>query len=127
MSTILVTGATGYIGGRLVNRLLEDGHRIRCLARTPSKLEDEPWCDQVEVVAGDVTDAASLSPALEGIDVAYFLVHSMGGSADFDEQDRRAASTFRDAAADAGVGRVCLLYTSPSPRDLSTSRMPSSA
>lgn len=109
MATILVTGATGYIGGRLVPELLAAGHRVRCLARTPSKLDDAAWRAEVEVVPGDVTDRASLDAALEGIDAAYFLVHSMGGPADFDEEDRRAAACFRDAAAAAAVDRIVYL------------------
>lgn len=106
---ILVTGATGYIGGRLVPELLSAGHRVRCLARTPAKLDDEAWRDQVEVVEGDLTDGASVRAALEGVEGAYFLVHSMGGAADFAAEDRRVATTFRDAAADAGVDRIVYL------------------
>lgn len=109
MSTILVTGATGYIGGRLVPELLAAGHQVRCLARTPSKLDDQDWHDRVEVVQGDVTDPASLGPTMAGVDVAYFLVHSMGGEGSFDEADRRAARCFRDAAAAAGIGRIVYL------------------
>jgi uncharacterized protein YbjT (DUF2867 family) len=109
MSHVLVTGATGYIGGRLVPELLAAGHQVRCLARTPSKLEDQLWREQVEVVAGDVTDADSLASAMAGIDTAFFLVHSMGGPADFDATDRRAAACFRTAAEEAGVGRIAYL------------------
>lgn len=106
---VLVTGATGYIGGRLVPELLEAGYRVRCVARTPSKLDDEPWRDQVEVVRGDVGDVASMEAAMEGTDAAYFLVHSMGGPADFAHRDREAAAAFRDAAAAAGVSRIVYL------------------
>lgn len=109
MSNVLVTGASGYIGGRLVPELVSRGHRVRCLARTPTKLDDAPWRNQVEVVAGDVTRRATLVEALLGIDTAYFLVHSMGGRAAFDEEDRLAAATFRDACAEAGVGRIVYL------------------
>lgn len=109
MSHVLVTGATGYIGGRLVPELLAAGHQVRCLARTPSKLDDQSWRAEVEVVAGDVTDRASLDRALTGIDAAYFLVHSMGASADFDAEDRRAAETFRQACAAAQVERIVYL------------------
>jgi uncharacterized protein YbjT (DUF2867 family) len=109
MATILVTGATGYIGGRLVPELLDAGHRVRCLARTPSKLDDEQWSDRVDVVRGDITDRGSLDEALDGIDVAYFLVHSMGGAADFDDEDRKAATCFREACAAAGVERIVYL------------------
>ncbi len=106
---ILVTGATGYIGGRLVPELLDAGHDVRCLVRSPAKLDDETWRDRVEIVKGDLSDADSLLPALEGIDSAYYLVHSMGGSADFVAQDREAAAAFRDAAAKAGVRRLVYL------------------
>ena len=109
MALVLVTGATGYIGGRLVPQLLRAGHAVRCLARTPSKLADEAWIDEVEVVRGDVTADDALDGALTGVDVAYYLVHSMGGPADFDAEDRRAARTFRDAAARARVGRIVYL------------------
>ena len=109
VAVILVSGATGYIGGRLVPELLAAGHRVRCLARTPSKLADADWRDEVDVVEGDVTDRAALGRAMAGVDVAYYLVHSMGGPAAFDEEDRRAASCFRDAAGDAGTGRIVYL------------------
>ena len=105
----LVTGATGYIGGRLVPQLLSAGHRVRCLARTPSKLRDRPWTGQVETVRGDVTDQASLRSAMEGIDVAYFLVHAMGTGSSFEETDRRAAHSFAAAARAAGVHRIVYL------------------
>jgi uncharacterized protein YbjT (DUF2867 family) len=110
MAHILVTGATGYIGGRLIPELLDAGHQIRCLVRTPAKLGDRPWHDDVEVVQGDVTDEAACRQALRGIDTAYYLVHSMGtGSEDFADVDRQAAATFRDAAAAEGVGRIVYL------------------
>lgn len=106
---VLVTGATGYIGGRLVPALLDAGHSVRCLARSPDKLSDERWADRVEIAKGDVTDADSLTAAMEGVDSAYYLVHSMGGSTDFSAEDRNAAATFRDAAAVAGLHRIVYL------------------
>ncbi|MFJ4777694.1 SDR family oxidoreductase [Streptomyces sp. NPDC088762] len=105
----LVTGAGGYIGGRLVPELLDAGHRVRCLARTPAHLRDHPWAGRAEVVRGDVTDAASLRPALRGVDVAYYLVHSLASGRDFEETDRRAATTFAAEARAAGVGRIVYL------------------
>lgn len=105
----LVTGATGYIGGRLVPELLAAGHRVRCLARTPEKLRDYPWAGEVEIVRGDVTDARSLAPAMRGMDVAYYLVHALTTGSDFEETDRRAASVFGDAARAEGVGRIVYL------------------
>lgn len=109
MAHVLVTGATGYIGGRLVPELLDAGHRVRCLARTPSKLDDQEWRDRVEVVQGDVTERSSLDRVMDGIDAATFFVHSMGARAAFEEEDRKAAATFRDACAAAGVGRIIYL------------------
>ncbi|MFI5959825.1 SDR family oxidoreductase [Cryptosporangium sp. NPDC051539] len=105
---ILVTGATGYIGGRLVPRLLEQGHTVRCLVRTPSKLRDVPWAKHIEITQGDVTDPESLEKAAQGIDVLYYLVHSLGTKG-FDDLDRRAAQTVADAAAQAGVRKIVYL------------------
>ncbi len=106
---VLVTGATGYVGGRLVPELLQAGYRVRCLARTPSKLTGMPWIDDVEVVTGDVTDRASLVAALEGVHRAYYLVHTMEAGDGFAERDRQAAATFRDAASEAGVAQIVYL------------------
>ena len=105
----LVTGATGYIGGRLVPELLAAGHRVRCLARSPERLRDHPWAPDAEVVRGDVTDAASVARALEGVDVAYYLVHALGTGKDFEDTDRRAARTFAEQARAAGVRRIVYL------------------
>ncbi|MER5346697.1 SDR family oxidoreductase [Streptomyces mirabilis] len=105
----LVTGATGYIGGRLVPELLEAGHRVRCLARSPAKLRDYPWSGDAEVVRGDVTDAGSVAEALRGIDVAYYLVHALGTGRDFEETDRKAARIFGEQARAAGVSRIVYL------------------
>ncbi|MFF7640298.1 DUF2867 domain-containing protein [Streptomyces canus] len=102
----LVTGATGYIGGRLVPELLDAGHRVRCLARSPDRLSDHPWAGRAEVVAGDVTDAASVARALDGVDVAYYLVHAMSSGKGFEETDRRAARIFAEQARKAGVRRI---------------------
>ncbi|MFF7132160.1 SDR family oxidoreductase [Streptomyces sp. NPDC008196] len=102
----LVTGATGYIGGRLVPELLDAGYRVRCLARSPDRLRDHPWAGEVEVVAGDVTDAESVARALDGVDVAYYLVHAMSSGDDFEEIDRRAARIFAERARAAGVRRI---------------------
>lgn len=107
--TALVTGATGYIGGLLVPRLLAEGWAVRVLTRHRSSLDDVPWRDRVEVVEGDASSADDLRAALNGIQVAYFLIHSMGGAADFAEHDRSLAQTFATAARDAGVGRIVYL------------------
>ncbi|MDA2978956.1 MAG: SDR family oxidoreductase [Actinomycetota bacterium] len=106
---IAVTGATGYIGGRLVPRLLAEGHDVVCLARSPAKLADRPWSDKVEVIKADLIGSADLDTALAGCDIAYYLVHSMGSGSDFDATDRRGAERFIDAAEKAGVKRVVYL------------------
>ncbi|KPI09879.1 Protein of unknown function DUF2867 [Actinobacteria bacterium OV450] len=105
----LVTGATGYIGGRLVPELLDAGHRVRCLARSPEKLRDHPWAGRAEVVRGDVTDAESVGAALQGIDVAYYLVHALGAGSGFEDRDRAAARIFAEQARAAGVRRIVYL------------------
>ncbi|MFJ2211804.1 SDR family oxidoreductase [Streptomyces sp. NPDC101062] len=105
----LVTGATGYIGGRLVPELLEAGHTVRCLARTPGKLRDHPWAERVEIVQGDVTDAASVGAAMRGIDVAYYLVHALAAGPGFEATDRTAARVFGERARAAGVRRIVYL------------------
>ncbi len=105
---VLVTGATGYIGGRLVPRLLAEGRIVRCFARDPGRLAGR--FEGVEVVGGDLFDRASVTAALEGVDVAYYLVHSMAESRrDFAERDRDAAEIFARAARDAGVARIVYL------------------
>ncbi|MEU7296641.1 SDR family oxidoreductase [Streptomyces exfoliatus] len=105
----LVTGAGGYIGGRLVPELLDAGFRVRCLARTPANLRDHPWADRAEVVRGDVTDAVTLRPAFHDVRVAYYLVHSLGSGRGFEETDRKAARTFAEEARAAGVRRIVYL------------------
>lgn len=108
-SLVLVTGASGYIGGRLVPELIDAGHRVRVLARTPAKLAGEPWLADVEVVQGDIGDGEAVAGALAGVTAAYYLVHSMGGAGDFAAHDRRAAAAFR-TAADATVGLERIVY-----------------
>jgi len=106
---LLVTGATGYIGGRLVPRLLDLGYRVRCLVRDPARLAGRPWQERVEIVAGDVLRPESLGPALEGVEAAYYLVHSLAGGADFHQRDLTAASNFGAAARAAGVQSILYL------------------
>lgn len=120
MKSVLVTGATGYIGGRLVPRLLEAGYEVTVLVRSPQKLIDVPWAEQVSVIEGDLTDPAAVAAACEGQDVFYYLVHSMGAKGDFEETESRAARTVAKAAAEAGVGRIVYLGgLHPEGRDLS--------
>lgn len=98
MSTVLVTGATGYIGGRLVPELLAAGHEVRCLVRTPSKLASATFADDVTVVQGSIDDPAAVGEAMDGADAAYFLVHSMGATGDFAAADRAHATVFAEVA-----------------------------
>jgi uncharacterized protein YbjT (DUF2867 family) len=105
---LLVTGASGYVGGRLVGRLVAQGERVRCLARRPAE-QAARVAAGVDVVAGDVLDADTLPAALDGVDTAFYLVHSMGSSGDFREQDLRAAGNFARAARAAGVRRIIYL------------------
>lgn len=105
---ILLTGATGYVGGRLLPLLVADGWRVRCLARQPEHLASRVP-DGVEVVQGDLLNAASMSAAMQGVTAAFYLVHSMGATGDFEMQDRLAAESFAAAARTAGVQRIIYL------------------
>lgn len=106
---VLVTGATGYIGGRLVPRLLAAGYRVRCMVRDPSRLEGRRWRREVEVVAGDVLHPATLPAALTGVDTAFYLVHSMAGGHEFHERDLEGARNFSKALRAAGGTRIIYL------------------
>jgi uncharacterized protein YbjT (DUF2867 family) len=105
----LVTGATGYIGGRLAPRLLDRGYAVRALARNPDRLADVPWRGRAEVVHGDLGDPDSLADAFAGVDVVYYLVHSMGTSPDFVAEEAEAARNVVAAARRAGVKRLVYL------------------
>jgi uncharacterized protein YbjT (DUF2867 family) len=108
LSRILLTGATGYVGGRLLTALEAAGYHVRCLARRPEALQHRAG-PLLEVVAGDVQDPPSLGPALAGCEVAYYLVHSMGAGSGFGEADRQAATSFGRAARLAGVRQIIYL------------------
>ncbi|MGE0727632.1 MAG: SDR family oxidoreductase [Acidimicrobiia bacterium] len=105
---VAVIGATGYVGGRLVPQLLAAGHQVRCLARTPTRLDGVSWRDRVEVVAADVLEPATLAEAFDGVDAVYYLVHALGGR-DFQQADRDGAHNTAEAAAAAGVQRIVYL------------------
>ncbi|RSN13526.1 DUF2867 domain-containing protein [Streptomyces sp. WAC 05977] len=104
----VVLGATGYVGGRLVPQLLDAGHEVRVVARSPEKVAEEPWRDRVEVERGDVTDPASIETALSDCEVVYYLVHSLARK-DFVDVDREGARTVAEAAKAAGARRLVYL------------------
>jgi len=106
---ILVTGATGYVGGLLIPRLLEAGYDVRILVRNQQKLKTVTWRKRVQIIVGDVLERASLLSALEGADAAFYLIHSMIGGSDFAEQDKIAAKNFGELAKNVGVKRVIYL------------------
>jgi uncharacterized protein YbjT (DUF2867 family) len=105
----LVTGATGYVGGRLVPELLDRGFTVRVMVRDPRKVEGRAWSDRVEMAVADAADPAAVRAALDDVDVAYYLMHSIGSGAGFAATERRIAATFAEAAADQGVGRIVYL------------------
>lgn len=106
---ILVTGATGYIGGRLVQSLLESGYQVRVLVRDAARLQGRSWVDQVNIFQGDVFKPETLSAAMDGTSANYYLIHSMSGSDDFYQRDLIAANNFGKAAKDSGVERILYL------------------
>ena len=106
---VLVLGATGYIGGRLVPRLLNGGWRVRVLSRSAERIRALPWSEHVEVVEGDAADAEAVAEAVADTDVLFHLVHSMGGGRDFDDLDREIARVVAREAATAGVRRIVYL------------------
>lgn len=109
MKTILVTGATGYIGGRLVPRLLEKGYSVRCLVRQPDHLQGRPWSGSVKVIQGDVLAGTGLREAMEGADAAYYLIHSMADVPKFEALEETSARNFAAAADAAGLKKVVYL------------------
>src|SRR5947209_7319646 len=99
---ILLTGATGYVGGRLLPLLEQQALRVRCLTRRPAALAPHV-AKTTDVVKGDLLDRDSLAAALAGIDTAFYFVHSMGADSDFEKEDREAATNFAEAAKHAGA------------------------
>ncbi len=106
---ILVTGATGYVGGRLVPKLLEAGYRVRCLVRDPSRLQGRSWLSKVDVVQGDALFPEQIAAAMQGVSVAYYLMHGMQGSKTNAERDLQVARNFTHAAEEAGIERIIYL------------------
>ena len=102
---ILLTGASGYVGGRLLPLLLEKHHKVRCLTRRESSKANFDL-DRVEVAVGNALDMESLGKALAGVHTAYYFIHSMGDNEDFEQTDRRAAENFAEACTEAGVARI---------------------
>jgi len=106
---VLVTGATGYIGGRLVPKLLKLGYSVKVLVRDPERILDRKWTDRVEIVTGDVLKSDTLEKAMDDVSVAYYLVHSMGGGTNFHKRDMDGASNFGNAAKLKGIDRIIYL------------------
>ncbi len=106
---VLVTGATGYIGGRLVGRLVAEGYLVRAMARDADDLAHRDWSDQVQVAAADALSGEGLPAALDGVEAAYYLIHSMSAGSDFHQKDLQAARNFGQAAKHAGVRRIIYL------------------
>ena len=115
----LVTGATGYVGGRLIPELLAAGHEVRVMVRHPERLRDFPWIDQVEVAVADAGDQQAVERALEGMDVAYYLMHSLGSGPDFESTETRIAQAFAAAAEATHLGRIIYLGGLTHDEDLS--------
>lgn len=109
MPLSLVTGATGYVGGRLVPALLEVDHDVRVLVRNAGKAHAHDWASQVDIHQGDATNQEDVRSAMQGVDVLYYLLHSIGSGSDFAETERRIAQTFADEAKAAGVSRIVYL------------------
>ena len=106
---IVVTGATGYVGGRLVPRLLAAGYSVRCVARRPEELDDRWWKDQVSIVRADLSQPEEIARALEGAAAAYYLLHSMSSSNDFAQLESNMAEQFATAAEDQGLKQIVYL------------------
>jgi uncharacterized protein YbjT (DUF2867 family) len=108
-ATCLVTGATGYIGGRLVRELLIAGYKVKVLARFPDRLRDMPWIDQVEVVSGDALDISDVNRAMQNVDVAYYLLHALNQGPEFVDIETKMAQLFADSAKNNNIQKIIYL------------------
>lgn len=117
MSSVLVTGATGTVGGALTPALLADGQAVRVLTRSPARLRDRDWHDDVTIVEGDAGDADTMDAALDGVDVGYYLIHGLTGADErtLVDEELQVARTFLGAAERAGVARIVYLGSSSAP------------
>ena len=120
MKRVLVTGATGYVGGRLVRTLLEQGYEVKVFVRDRKKVAQYTWANSVEIVVGNVTDYPATFEALNGADVAFYLLHSINSSTKFDQIEKEMAATFGKAAADAKIKQI--VYLGGIANDSKTSR-----
>lgn len=115
--TVMVTGSTGYVGGKLAPRLLAEGHAVRALVRDRNRVADRPWASGVDVVEADVLEPATLPATFEGIHTAYYLIHNMSAGGDFHQRDLHGAVNFAAAAREAGVQRIIYLGGLGDPED----------
>src|SRR5512144_2176902 len=114
---ILVTGATGYVGGRLVPRLLEAGYCVRVLVRDPARLQGRSWLNKVEIVSGDALLPETLVAALKGVSIAYYLIHGKQGGQINADRDLQVARNFAEAAGEANIERIIYLGELVDPTD----------
>ena len=122
---VLVTGATGYIGGLLIPKLLENGYRVRALARDPLRLRSHAWYSQIEIIEGDALQPFTLIAALEGVHTAYYLIHSMSNGHGYTELEIQAAHSFADAAEQANVKHIIYLGGLAKPKNTGSKHMTS--
>ena len=106
---ITVTGSTGYVGGRLVPELLQNGYRVRCVTRSAQSLQDRDWTDQVEIVEANLEEKNEVVAALKGSDRALYLVHSMSATRNFAEAEQKIAKNFVEVSDEVGLKQLVYL------------------